>query len=260
MRPAQRILVLLAAAITLVLMLPQTLAPPHDLGTVTDHVGRSVPVPPRINKVYATTQAGSLLVYALNPELLLGWNVSLSPSLEFILGSPARELPVLGTWDQVYKTIHLDLIAALQPDIVVHVATPDLPTLELVQQVEEELGIPTVVVDGSLEAIPLTLRFLGELVGRTVRADVLALYAQNILAGLETMRAGLPAERRTVHIVGDAVESIARSPHGRYRQVNSYNQQPADMILIIPDPLWICGESWPQPPRRRSRPVSRAGV
>ena len=194
MRPAQRILVLLAAAITLVLMLPQTLAPPHDLGTVTDHVGRSVPVPPRINKVYATTQAGSLLVYALNPELLLGWNVSLSPSLEFILGSPARELPVLGTWDQVYKTIHLDLIAALQPDIVVHVATPDLPTLELVQQVEEELGIPTVVVDGSLEAIPLTLRFLGELVGRTVRADVLALYAQNILAGLETMRAGLPAE------------------------------------------------------------------
>ena len=59
-------------------------------------------------------------------------------------------------------------------------------------------------MDGSLEAIPLTLRFLGELVGRTVRADVLALYAQNILAGLETMRAGLPAERRTVHIVGDA--------------------------------------------------------
>ena len=33
---------------------------------------------------------GVFLVYALNPELLLGWNVSLSPSLEFILGSPAR--------------------------------------------------------------------------------------------------------------------------------------------------------------------------
>ena len=58
-------------------------------------------------------------MYALDPELLLGWNVDPSPPGN-LLGNKSRALPILGSWDKVYKTIHLDHIAALQPDLVLH--------------------------------------------------------------------------------------------------------------------------------------------
>jgi len=237
MRAAQRILVLIAAVVSLVLVLPRELAPPNNPRIVTDHVGRQVPVPPRIGKVYATTESGSMLVYALDPNLLAGWNTDLSPTWQFVLGEKAQSLPVLGTWNQVYKTANLDRIAALQPDIVLHVAVPDLPTLELVDQVETELGIPTVVVDGSLEAIPQALRFVGELLGPQVRADILALYAENILTSLSSLRQVLPANARA-YVVGDTAKTdladclgtagIIRTDTGRNRP---------DMVLIIPDSI-----------------------
>lgn len=238
MRLAQRILALAAAAVTLVLVLAQTLTRPNYPRTIADHVGRTVLIPHRIEKVYATTESGSLLVYALDPDLLLGWNTDLSPTWEFVLGSKARALPVLGTWDQVYKTIQLDRIAELKPDIVLHVAVPDLPTLDLVHQVEAELGIPTVVVDGTLEAIPRTLRWVGELFGREVRGDILALYAETILNNLRAFRENLPGEPRRAHVVGNTakVDLSDALPLAGITAAPS-TEQTSHMVLIVPDPI-----------------------
>ena len=76
MRFSQRIPVVVIAVFALVLTSTYTLTPPHSPQTIIDHVGRSVPIPHRIEKVYATSQSGSLLIYALNPALLLGWNTA----------------------------------------------------------------------------------------------------------------------------------------------------------------------------------------
>ncbi len=238
MRPAQRIIALTAEAFTLVLVLAQALAPPHYPRSVTDHVGRSVPVPHKIEKVYATTESGSLLVYALDPELLLGWNVDPSPTWEFVLGNKSRALPILGSWDKVYKTIHLDHIAALQPDLVLHVAVPDLPTLDLVEQVEQELGIPTIVVDGSLEAIPKTLRWLGKLLGRDVRGGILAMYADNTLARLTSFREGLSGSPARTYVVGNTGKvDLADAFRLAGLREAGLNQNPIHMVLIVPDPI-----------------------
>ena len=79
MRFSQRIPVVIIAVAALVLINTHHLTPPHSPQIITDHVGRSILIPHRIEKVYATSQSGSLLIYALDPNLLLGWNTALSP-------------------------------------------------------------------------------------------------------------------------------------------------------------------------------------
>ena len=72
---------------------------------LADHGGRSISLPSNINKVYATTEAGLFLAYALNPDCILGWNRGLSPELEFAIQPQYHALPTLGTWDQTFQTI-----------------------------------------------------------------------------------------------------------------------------------------------------------
>lgn len=238
MRFSQRIPVVVIAVFALVLTTTYTLTPPHSPQTIIDHVGRSVPIPHRIEKVYATSQSGSLLIYALNPALLLGWNTALSPEMDFILGSKAGGLPVLGTWDQLYQTVDLDQVAVLHPDLVVHLAEPDLPNLGLAEAIEAELGIPTIVVDGSFEALPRSMRWLGELFGCQVRAQALALYAENTLMKLEILRNETKETPAAVYLVGDSTKiDLDTLPIAGLSDVQTDSSLQADRILIIPDPI-----------------------
>lgn len=237
MRFFRRIIVLMIAACALVLFCTQMLTPPNYPRVIIDHVGRAVPVPHEIRKVYATTQAGSMLVYALNPELLLAWNTALPPNMEYVFGNKARALPTLGTWDDVYKTVQLDEIAALKPDVVIHLAVPDLPTLDLAIQIEEALGIPTVVVDGSLEAIPSSLRFLSQILGSQVRADALALFAENSLNRLAVMVENLPRDPTSVYIAGKTNTLDLKTALRLTGVKESPSNFQADLVLIAPDPI-----------------------
>ena len=238
MRFSQRIPVVIIAVAALVLINTHHLTPPHSPQIITDHVGRSIPIPHRIEKVYATSQSGSLLIYALDPNLLLGWNTALSPEMEFILGTKAGGLPVLGTWNQLYQTADLDQVAGLKPDLVVHLAAPDLPNLDLAERIEDELGIPSIVVDGSLEAVPLTLRWLGELFGCQIRAQALALFAENTLTRLELFRDNLDSNPISVHIIGDTAKiDLDALALAGVTLFDAYSMGHADQVLIIPDPI-----------------------
>jgi hypothetical protein len=71
---------------------------------VTDMAGRRVEVPTHIHRVLCMTPTGTVLIYTLNPELLLGWNYPPDASERSFLAEPYRNLPTLGGW--YGKTMH----------------------------------------------------------------------------------------------------------------------------------------------------------
>jgi iron complex transport system substrate-binding protein len=63
---------------------------------VTDMAGRQVEVPVQIHRVLAMSPMGTVLMYTLDPSLLLGWNYQPDPGERALLLGPYRNLPVLG--------------------------------------------------------------------------------------------------------------------------------------------------------------------
>ena len=153
--------------------------------TVIDHAGRSVILPQEIQNVYATTEAGTFLVYTLDPEVILGWNRGLSPDLEFAVSPAYHELPTVGTWDLHYQTIQFDVLQELQPDLIIHYSPIDQENMDLADEIEEALGRPVILVDNSIRALPDTLYFLGEILNKEVRGQALAAFAANQLGKAE---------------------------------------------------------------------------
>lgn len=152
---------------------------------IVDHGGRSVTLPSIIEKVYATTEAGSFLVYALNPESLLGWNRGLSPQLEFTVQSIYHDLPTVGTWDLEYYTVCPDKLAKLAPDLIIHYAPADEKNIDLVDEISLVLGTPVLLIDSSIGTLPEALALLGRLLNKEVRGQALAAFARNQLSQAE---------------------------------------------------------------------------
>jgi len=146
-----------------------------------DDGGRLVELPPNINKLYTTTEAGCFVAYALEPNSIIGWNRGLSPELGFAIEPQFHALPTLGTWDETFQTIQIDRVLEQKPDLVVHYAAIDAANIALADQIQETLGIPTILVDNRLQALPEALRLLGQLFEKDVRGQALAAFVENHL-------------------------------------------------------------------------------
>ncbi len=179
----------LVLIVLLLLLFPKTLGDPAlPFGLYPDHGGRLVNLPPTIKKVYATTEAGSFLVYSVEPDSITGWNRGLSPEIEFAILPQYHSLPTLGTWDETFYTIQLDAVLEQEPDLVIHYAPVDQINIALVSEMEEALGIPAVLVDHRLQALPDALRFLGQILGREVRGQALATFIENRLGQMKNFQ------------------------------------------------------------------------
>lgn len=148
---------------------------------LVDDVGRAINIPQKVNKVFATNEAGLFLVFALEPEAILGWNRGLSPQLEFAVDHKYHTLPTLGTWDQNFETVNIDLVTKLQPDLIIHYAPVTEGNKQLADQIEKTLATPVILVDSSLKNLPSALQQVSMVLGKEPRGQALATYVDNCL-------------------------------------------------------------------------------
>lgn len=230
----------LVLIVLLLLFFPKTLGDPVlPFGIYADHGGRVVSLPPTIKKVYATTEAGSFLIYSVEPESITGWNRGLNPDIEFSILPQYHSLPTLGTWDETFHTIQLEAVLKQEPDLVIHYAPVDQINIALVSEIEETLGIPAVLVDNRLQALPDALRFLGQILGREVRGQALATFIENRLGQMENFqRLQMGYAPIPVHIVSscnpghfDELLDLAGMT-----EMSIWDNQPPlpDFVLIMP--------------------------
>ena len=74
-----------------------------------------------------------------------------------------------------------DTVLGLNPDLIIHYAPIDKANIALAREIQNTLGIPTVLVDNALQGLPDALRLVGQLLGRELRGQALATFVENRL-------------------------------------------------------------------------------
>ncbi len=164
--------------------------------TIVDSAGRSVTLPERVERVLAAGPPASVLLYVLAPDKMVGWVREPSAVEKEFLASPYRDLPAHGRLTGKGNTANLELVLSLKPDIIVDVGTVDATYASLADRVQEQTGIPYVLIDGSFAKSPETLRKTADLLGVSQRGEELAAYAETTLKDLDALLAGIPANER----------------------------------------------------------------
>lgn len=169
---------------------------PATAATVTDSSGRTVEVPARIDRLYASGPPASVLVYALAPETLIGWPRALRKSELPYIAQPYRDLPEVGRLTGRGGTANLEVVIREKPDLIVDFGSLRGTYISLADSVQEQTGIPYILIDGRFEATPAAFRLLGKVLGREERAEQQARYAEELFAALDEKLKGVPVDRR----------------------------------------------------------------
>lgn len=176
--------------------------------TITDAAGRKVVVPDKIERVMAAGPPASILVYVLAPQKMVGWvREPGQAEKEFLLPS-VRDLPTYGQLTGKGGTANIEAVLAAKPDVIIDVGTVSPTYASLADKVQEQTGIPYVLIDGSFAKTPTTLRETGAMLGVRDRAEELAAYSEKSLAQLQAGLAAIDAQARPRVYYGRGPEGL----------------------------------------------------
>lgn len=171
-------------------------SPQADARTFVDAGGRTVEVPDRIGKVFVAGPPASVLVYALAPEKLAGWVREPGEKAKKYLLPEARDLPTYGWLTGRGGTANVEAVLAAKPDLIIDVGTVNETYISLADRVQEQTGIPYVLIGGRFADTPGTLRQAGALLGESARGEELARFAEKRLADIQSLLADVPEGER----------------------------------------------------------------
>ncbi|MDD4753957.1 MAG: ABC transporter substrate-binding protein [Desulfitobacteriaceae bacterium] len=163
--------------------------------TITDMAGREVVIKKEVTKLFSTTPIGTVLVYTLNPDKLAAKNFNLSELEKKYTVKGYHDLPVLGTYI-MGDTANEEEIIRVNPDVVLYTGIINEHWKMETEKAQERLGIPIIMVDGSLENSQNAYAFLGELLNEKQRAKDLGEYCENALKEAKTRVSKIPKDKK----------------------------------------------------------------
>src|SRR5262249_23691631 len=190
-------------AICLLLLLPAPLAARDQV----DSTGRTVAVPDRVERIMAAGPNAAVPLYVLAPEKMVGWPSAPRPNeREFILPS-VRDLPELGRLTGRGDTANVEVVLKAKPDVIFDFGSVSPTYASLAERVQQQTGIPYLLVDARLDKTAPSVRLLGPALAVPDRAEAIARYIAETEQLIDQRLADLPAAaRKRVY--------LARQPNG----------------------------------------------
>ena len=146
-----------------------------------DDAQRVVELPKTVTRVFAAGAPAEVLLYTLTPDKLVGRNHQPPrAALEFMppeLRNPIAIAKLPRSQDASNDTELL----ALKPDVYIDYGDLHQDYIDSVGNVQRRTGVPGIILDGHLEAIPATYRRLGAALQVKRRGDILAKSVDQLL-------------------------------------------------------------------------------
>ena len=183
------------------------LANPVSARTITDSAGREVEIPDEVKSVFAAGPPAMVLVYVMKPETLTGWPRALRPDEVDYVAEPYRNLPETGRLTGRGGEANLERVLEIKPDLIVDFGSVRDTYIDLANRVQEQTGIPYVLIDGRFENTAEALRLMGEVLGVPERGEMLAKDVEDTFARIDAILKDVPeADRQDTY--------LARGPDG----------------------------------------------
>jgi iron complex transport system substrate-binding protein len=159
-------------------------AAPDRAAAFVDSAERYVVVPERVGRVMAANQSAAVLVFVLAPEKLLGWSEPLPRGRRAFLPAKYARLPVLGPLARPDAAEAVQVVARIHPDLIIESGPVSSEAAARADAVQQQTGVPYVVLDNSIQTTPTMLRTVGTMLGVGERGNDLGQYADYAIGSM----------------------------------------------------------------------------
>src|SRR5579863_3780896 len=137
---------------------------------VADGAGRHVTVPAHIGRVFAAGSPAAITLLTLAPDKLLGWTEPLREDAKAYMPPAQAALPVLGRLTGRASTANAESVFNAKPDIILDLGEVDPNHVSLADRLQQQIGVPYLIFDGSFRRTPELYAELGALLGEPKKA------------------------------------------------------------------------------------------
>lgn len=183
--------------------------------TITDMAGRKLTIPTTIKKAYSTSQIGIIMLYTLNPDKLAGWGFKLSDDKKYI-SEKYYDLPVLGTWSGKNGTGNIEEIIKVHPDVIFSMGTMTQTEIDSSQKIQDQTGIPVVMVDGSLTNLNKAYEFIGNIMDEKDKAEELGSYCSKTTSDIKDLVSKIPEDKKKKVYYAEGLKGLETDPKGSF--------------------------------------------
>jgi len=162
----------------------------------TDGAGRKVEAPAKVERIYAAGPPASILVFAIAPGKLIGWTSAWREAERPFIAKRYADLPTLGRLTGRGNTANVEVVMQARPDLIIDYGTVSPTLSSLADRVQEQTGIPYLLLDGDFGRMPDAIRQIGAVAGEEARAEALARYAEQTVTDISRRVAKVPPGRR----------------------------------------------------------------
>lgn len=194
---------------------PQETATPSDPGvrTIVDDAGREHTIPTQINKVFSISPVGTILLYTLDPELLIGWNYELRKGEKEYILPQYHSLPNLGGW-YAKATCNIEELLKINPEIIISVGVIDEMAVSQANQIQEQVGIPVILINGELAKFDKTYEFAGKLLNKEEQAQELTAYCKKVISDAQNKSKTIDPDKRVRVYYAEGAAGLETDPRG----------------------------------------------
>jgi iron complex transport system substrate-binding protein len=191
---------------------PQKTDSEVEENVITDMAGREILLPKKTEKIFSLSPVGTIMLYTLCPEKLLGWNYELSEMEKHYILSQYKELPNLGGAGK--NPPNSEEILKLKPDIIVYVADINETNISTAEQFQNELNIPVAVLDSRIEKTANTYEMLGKIIGDETISEKLSLYIKETLQDVQYKSKSILEDERVRVYYAEGNNGLETDPKG----------------------------------------------
>jgi len=118
----------------------------------TDSTGRQVELPREVTRVAPASPLADIMLFPIAAEQMVGWSSAPGSAAVGVFGSSYRDLPELGKIDAAPADFAREAVLASDPQVIVDVGKWDEEYRAGLDSLQEDLGIPVILIDGALDA------------------------------------------------------------------------------------------------------------
>lgn len=152
--------------------------------TITDIEGKSIILSDNINRVFGSSPPMNYLLYALNPDKMIGLNFKARNAQNGadgkLLDKKFLSLPVIGSFHGGGQGINLETLMRYKPELIL--VWQDDMMVGLINKEVGKINTPTLMIPfREVTDMPSAFRLAGNAIGESKRGEALAKYSQNII-------------------------------------------------------------------------------
>lgn len=172
----------------------------------TDSLGREVEVPVNIERIAPSGHTSNQILLTFAPELMVGLSQEMSADEAKYLGQDYADLPVFGAIFGSKGDLNKEALAAADPQVIIDTGEPLKDIAEDLDNLQNQLGIPVVYIQTSLDSYDEAYALLGDLLNMPERGEALSDYCAKAYEETSSVMASIPESERVnaAYLTGDA--------------------------------------------------------